>query len=260
MFRKISIVMVLVSVCLMSGLAFGDGTITNGLTLPDLTVFQQSSLVNGNAYLYGSLGVMPGSVDNVNVWYSPYYNWDGTKSVLDPTRAWVSIGIGGVKNLSPVREDYMSQSMNVNHNGLSLGENASINSFCSVYLGGGKGGIEKGSIEELLATVAPPVCPSFWSTGNGSVDLKHVLSIDQSSQNYHEFNDDGGKGIIAGAFAPLTDFYGNYSWRVQFDNPLTAGQLIAVESVNVSGGAPVPEPASIGLLGISGIALLRRRR
>jgi hypothetical protein len=56
------------------------------------------------------------------------------------------------------------------------------------------------------------------------------------------------------AYMSTTDGYGSFIWTVTSDN---ASSYIYLDKVMLTG---VPEPATIGLLGLGGLALLRRKR
>ncbi|MEM9753445.1 MAG: PEP-CTERM sorting domain-containing protein [Planctomycetota bacterium] len=101
------------------------------------------------------------------------------------------------------------------------------------------------------------------SFANGGVSFAEFFSeVDGGGTSSNE--------ILGGGPLPLTDTYEDFSFNVIAGSDVTGG--VTLQFTATTGGDPgstavvfiddvsvVPEPASLGLLGLSGLALLRRR-
>jgi hypothetical protein len=96
---------------------------------------------------------------------------------------------------------------------------------------------------------------------DGVVDGSDYSLIDNGFNNHltgwfnGDFNYDG---VVDGSDYTLID--NTYNMQGNSLGTLTAAELVASTSEQIAGTAAVPEPASLGMLAITGIAMLGRRR
>lgn len=260
MFARFNIILVLVSF-ILSASAFAaqenqpipDPTqwvsINNMVELPGFRFGYGYSHANVGFYDFNAyIGLSPGLVTEARVSFSSYRQWDGEKVITDPSKLYVNVGLSGWTNQSSTVAYFDNQNLRVKRGNLDMSQWAYLSNECTS--GGGKGVVEKGSVDELLA---PMPCTEWWSNGQGGATIGNIKSILSSNGEYGEYESDW-DGVIRQRFGA------GGQWLVEFKDTTSAAVYAALGSMEIKSGAPVPEPSSLGLVGLAAVRLLLRRR
>ncbi len=121
----------------------------------------------------------------------------------------------------------------------------------------------------MKSVAATPVVPGVYNLSAGAVTLSNasdsnILTISFAagtlSDNGFGGSDFKGNGVtFSGSSVPSTGLT-NEAFGFSFANPAQAGNNVTYTAAFTSSASPVPEPASLAVLGIGAIAMIRRRK
>lgn len=138
-----------------------------------------------------------------------------------------SITFFGITNKTADKEDSQSQSLSLNRGGVTLSQDVGISSYREEFYS---------KSDEFISL------GDMWSGGYGGFNFPATFGVASAYANYNEyFNGDG-----------FCRFSAGMTWYLDVPEMMLAN----IPNTNIS----VPEPASLGLLGVGGLTLLSRKR
>lgn len=236
------IVAVVVSFVLFQASAVAEGAqLGNDINLPGLNFSMNSyEQTDGRLTLSSNLS----TVDKIE---DVYVNISKDKS--NPNEGWISMSFRGVVGTPAVKQNWSSNSMQINYRGLKADTNAGIGAYQEIV----------GWTEPSKGDDGVPIFGNWMSTASGSVTLSNI-SLLYSNGGYTEYtytNYEKGGFESGSVGTEVTEFSAFAQFKVQFDNSMAATVFSGMGPTSMS---VVPEPATMCLLAVGAIGMISRRR
>ena len=197
-----------------------------------------------NAYLSTDLGTF----DNVSASYNPMWIWDEKTQTghYSPNQGNINFNFSGPLNPPTAATPGYGDSLTVNRGTLHMDEGTWSGVYDANDGGGGKGIVASSGLDDNnVFTLSSLTIPHFISNGNAYFSGNFTIT-----------------GQVRGEYSePTWDFDGDLVHRLSgyVNVPITWASGVTV-TPGMIGTSAVPEPASLGLLSLSAVSLLRRRR